>query len=331
MKCIARLLAFIAALLGWSSAHAGCIPNNDGVTWTPVNPTYAWTSAFASFGYTSNGLQIHPPSLSGSAIRQDCKDGSGGITLASSSIASHTPGDGYFSAQTSADIWHGHLRVYAQAKGVSKTYPEGQYIYAGGSAQGLTMLSEVVRFNFPDACDDHTLPCFLTDITLEWWVHGAYQILQTGGGSFAASAYAFPEGYEGVCCGDYLQLGVNWTQGTGFASDYVVNQKLGDWNPSYGAPFFTGKLTLLGQHPSAYISMTLGAELASFDETFSHFSFANTAGFEFGELPPGTTWTSGSGFFLQGEPNGVPEPTTLALIGLGLAGIGAARRKKLAA
>lgn len=55
--------------------------------------------------------------------------------------------------------------------------------------------------------------------------------------------------------------------------------------------------------------------------------FSHTAGFTFGNLPAGLTWTSESGVFLAGEPSqGVPEPATWSLIMAGVAALGLRRR-----
>ena len=62
------------------------------------------------------------------------------------------------------------------------------------------------------------------------------------------------------------------------------------------------------------------------DENFIFYAFLDSRGqvFPF-QTGPGGTWV-----FAVAERVGVPEPGTLALLGIGLAGIGMSRRKKKA-
>jgi hypothetical protein len=57
--------------------------------------------------------------------------------------------------------------------------------------------------------------------------------------------------------------------------------------------------------------------------------FSHTAQVTF-DLPPGVTVTSDGGFFQSGEPSSVPEPSSLALLAVGVvtAGLTAARRRR---
>jgi hypothetical protein len=58
--------------------------------------------------------------------------------------------------------------------------------------------------------------------------------------------------------------------------------------------------------------------------------FGHTALFNFGDLPAGLSWTSASGVFLSGEqpPNGVPEPASAVLLGIGLLALTAPRLRR---
>jgi PEP-CTERM motif len=58
--------------------------------------------------------------------------------------------------------------------------------------------------------------------------------------------------------------------------------------------------------------------------------FGQTSAFNLGALPPGVSWTSGSGVLFTGGNGAVPEPATWAMMILGFGMVGSRLRRRFA-
>jgi hypothetical protein len=97
-----------------------------------------------------------------------------------------------------------------------------------------------------------------------------------------------------------------------------------DFTPETFPSTWANTCSILFGHDFCGIA-SIEARLSVFAHDFGEADFFNTANFEIG-LPPGVTAYSASGLFPGTLAFSVPEPASLALVGLGLAGMAIGRR-----
>jgi len=125
-------------------------------------------------------------------------------------------------------------------------------------------------------------------------------------------------GYRGTFIGSGGELLSGDTYNTNNSN---VNQfnKIGDWS-QFGPSTFIGSIDIYGDSPTLALDMGFFGAGGVFD-------LSHTAAISL-NLPQGLSFVSESGVFLSRIPGSIPEPATLALLGIGLAGLGWARRRQ---
>jgi hypothetical protein len=201
----------------------------------------------------------------------------------------------------------------------------------GVTSGGLGEFSDVVHYAPPGAT-----ATTVTDVTVNWMLDGTMSATAPGNGlltwvmsigNFGLTAYIYDGPHVGPGCavaytpcieGGTPTLSGSWVS-TSFSSDTAGNIN------------FTGVFALTGTSFNLPVSAELysdfgGGATGATGPTNADYSHTATFGFT---VPTGT-FTSDSGVFLtqQGGPTATPEPGTLALFALGLAGAAALRLRK---
>jgi hypothetical protein len=227
-------------------------------------------------------------------------DGSPNVLGLTSSFDQTSAATGAFSAASfaAADLSTGLLRASVSNVG------NGPH----GGAQAV--FSDTLTFTIPGATDST-----ITDVGIHYVVHGLFD---TDRGSvdlplLFGSAEVDPQWFS-------IQA-PSFHSNFGWASETVNQLDTQNFD-------FTGFIAVTGANPVVQFSAAINLDcsgIVSCNTDFSHTGAVTL------NLPSGVTFSSASGVFLTAAPQaGVPEPTTLVLFGLGLAGIGLARRKRTA-
>jgi hypothetical protein len=211
------------------------------------------------------------------------------------------------SADASGDIRAGTLTAAA-------TSQDAQGLGATGGGVDA-QLSDMLTFNILNAG-----PSTVTLVTFTLDVSGVYYHAGSGSGSEEADLYVGPQSNQYMDSAVYnqnFQFNIpTYTTQTNWYSSLAVIQ-------NQTTVQFSGTYALLGANPQLYISDDLQAV---FSQGYSG-SFSSTLGLQ---LPDGVTFTSASGNFLSAPAGAVPEPSSLALFGFSLLGIGATARSAAA-
>jgi hypothetical protein len=276
--------------------------------------------------YIANGAAVPGFNFtSGSALSSI-----GGTPLSGWADTKATDGSVLVTARAEADLAFGRLRAYSEA-GTSSVAGGSFYSTAFSQARWIDTVTfdnttgNALELDFFWETDGSVTPQradSIRDITSS--------ITLSRVNSFVGLKAANGQYLNYLGGAQYNYYGVDANGGYFFTFQPAGGNPDGAWRTSFGAGE-SGLIAATLFIPVGLSSINIDALLEVDCRLGAICDFGHTALFGFGDLPEGMSWTSESGVFLTASdppPDGVPEPTTLALLALGLVGLGISRSQR---
>lgn len=190
-------------------------------------------------------------------------------------------------------------------------------VWAADSGSGSAAWQDTLEFDF----DSLGASSDVFTLTLQMHVHGTYAVpagQSLGQANFFFSAFSVVDTPQDQLSGTAIYRTDSGSSSTASPQEFLKANLVGDWT-QFGTDLFVGQIDIFKSAPSLHLNMGLFAAGPA--------DFANTATFSM-LLPASATFTSESGVFLSSSQSVIPEPASIALLGLGLAGIGFSRRRR---
>jgi len=228
-----------------------------------------------------------------------------GTTPFASNSLSSTDTLGTYTSESYADLRSGKIGIKGDAPLYQNGAATAQFIdtlYFNGIALGQSISIDInIQLNgtFIDG----------SQLNFYYGANSGIESLTTGmiyGGTFTGS------GSEPILPGATTYNFANAPK----AINYI---NTGNWTQS-GPSTFSGSIHVFSDNPMLQLTMTLTGSGA--------YDASHTASISLAPLPQGVSFTSASGVFLSEVSNSVPEPTSLALLILGLTGFSIHRWRK---
>jgi hypothetical protein len=190
-------------------------------------------------------------------------------------------------------------------------------LWAADGGSGSAAWKDTLKFDF----DSLGASSNVYTLTLQMHVDGTYAVpagQSLGQANFFFNAFSDVNNPQDLLTGTAIYRTNSGQSSTAAPQEFLTANLVGNWT-QFGTDLFVGQIDIFKSDPSLHLNMGIFAVGPA--------DFANTATFSM-LLPTNATFTSESGVFLSESQSTIPEPASIALLGLGFAGLSFSRRRR---